>query len=198
MAKKRGKKFHQFSRLPPELRTRIWEMTEAEPRIVDVSTRPPGRIQGHYQYVKSSTRPPAVLHACSEARRCALARSLYVKAFTDGSQPRYTWVNFEKDMIAVEPIYFDPIMSEKALIQRLRMTGHMDDEVFYHKSCHQMREFVNIKEVHVICADNIESWRQAVDEMYFGTYNVKFFHKTPEGRMLDWEGMKAAFPSTWT
>lgn len=195
MGKKRSTKFHQFSPLPPELRTRVWELTEAEPRIVEVFTRPPNYTYGHFRYVKSTTRPPALLHACSESRRRALARSLYVRAFTSGSQPRYTWVNFEMDMIAVKPIFFDPIKPEKPLIQRLRMEGP-NDEHFCYFSSREMDDFTSIKEVHVICTDDISYWKQIVDEYWLGTKNVKFFDKTYSGRMLDYKGMKATFPPT--
>ncbi|KAI9148913.1 hypothetical protein HJFPF1_10957 [Paramyrothecium foliicola] len=195
MAKKQTIKFHQFSRLPLELRTQIWNLTEADLRIVQVSSRPANVTHDHLAYVKSPTRPPAILHACSESRRSALARSLYVKAFCSGTRPRYTWINFEVDMITLKPIFFDPIKPEKHLIRRLRMEGPLDENFCYFRA-REMRDFTSIKEVHIVCTDGLAPWRQVIDDFYLGTYNVKFFDKTASGRMLDWQGMEKTFPST--
>ncbi|KAH7320964.1 hypothetical protein B0I35DRAFT_428239 [Stachybotrys elegans] len=195
MAKKRTTKFHQFSRLPAELRLRIWDLTEAEPRIVDVYSAPNNRTFKAMVYVRSRTRPPALLHACGDSRRSAIARSLYVKAFCSGSQPRYTWVNFDMDMFHFKPIFFACATPEKPLIQRMRIEGPFDENFLYFSAL-ELKDFVSIKEVHVVCTDGLRSWRQAVDDCSFGTYNVKFFNETAAGRMLDWQELEREYPTT--
>ncbi|KAH7346428.1 hypothetical protein BKA65DRAFT_502418 [Rhexocercosporidium sp. MPI-PUGE-AT-0058] len=54
--------FHPFPRLPLELRTKIWETANAEPRVVVVDM-PKFRV-----WFTSPTPVPATLHACSESR----------------------------------------------------------------------------------------------------------------------------------
>ncbi|KAG9249495.1 uncharacterized protein F5Z01DRAFT_669104 [Emericellopsis atlantica] len=195
---KKRDRFHQFSRLPPEIRTRVWELTEAEPRIVEVYTHPPTIVFKQIEYIRSPVRPPAVLHVCREARRCALARSLYVRAFTSGSKPRDTWVNFEFDMISVRPITFEPIKPEKPLIQRLRIQGSRNENWCYWRSNEMATDFPSIKEVHVICTDGVVWWRDAIDDDDFGTQNVKFFNETPSGYMLTWKELEEKYPSSYS
>lgn len=96
-------------------------------------------------------------------------------------------------MISVQA-WLEDIESEKPHIQRLRIESSLDDS-FDHFTGHEIRDCPNIKEVHLVCTDGLETWRQAVEDHYYGTYNVKFFDETPEGLMLDWEGMKEVFPS---
>ncbi|OAQ86054.1 hypothetical protein VFPBJ_00094 [Purpureocillium lilacinum] len=91
--------FHAFGRLPFELRTRIWEEA-VTPRFVQV-----GYLRGTGKngrsdvilHVLSPTPAPAVLHACHEARNLGL----YERAFVDGEDPRYVWVNFDVDIVSI-------------------------------------------------------------------------------------------------
>lgn len=192
MAKKRTK-FHPFPRLPAELRTRIWELAQAEPRVVEIRVKRSEGTWGDIKHISSPTKSPALLHACRESRRCALKQSLYQKAFTLGTRPRYTWVNFELDMISIKPISFSHLEPEKALIQRLRMEGP-NDEGFLHFQSKELRGFPNLKEVHVVCTDGLMSWRQTTEAVWFGTKNVKYIDMKPSGRMVTTRELEDMFP----
>ncbi len=80
-----GRAFPKFSRLPKELRLRVWEMAAEQPRVVVIHSAkreegdetPPGFI--------SSSPPPAVLHVCAESRGMALTR--YSVLLMSASEP---------------------------------------------------------------------------------------------------------------
>ncbi|UNI23957.1 hypothetical protein JDV02_009744 [Purpureocillium takamizusanense] len=118
--------FHPFGRLPFELRARIWTLA-VRARIVHVrylsssssnassnttistTTTTTAKQNGHHGsgggddddvillHVLSPTPAPAVLQACHEARNLGL----YERAFADGRDPRYVWVNFDVDIISL-------------------------------------------------------------------------------------------------
>ncbi|KEY69426.1 hypothetical protein S7711_05740 [Stachybotrys chartarum IBT 7711] len=70
--------FHPFSRLPTELRLRIWSLTEPHTRLVPItcggspSLYEPSSTQGHGTGCMSNAAIPAILHACRESRALAL------------------------------------------------------------------------------------------------------------------------------
>jgi hypothetical protein len=70
--------FHPFSRLPYELRVRIWDMT-VEPRTIDVEVRRRDHLQNVGKFLTSSAEVPAVLQVCRESRNYGL----YQRAFSE-------------------------------------------------------------------------------------------------------------------
>jgi hypothetical protein len=101
------KDFPQFSRLPKELRLKIWETVTDEQRVVVIHTLLgypggwiPTSVPGAFY---SSTPIPAALHVCSESRKIALKR--YTLSFStrhldwNPDQPARIWFNFERDAL---------------------------------------------------------------------------------------------------
>ncbi|KAK8113431.1 hypothetical protein PG984_013957 [Apiospora sp. TS-2023a] len=66
---------------------------------------------------RSPTKTPAVMQACRESRACLKesgdrGRGGYTKAFTGGSDPIYTWVNFAVDTIWTN-LHYDVVLREE-------------------------------------------------------------------------------------
>ena len=82
-----------------------------------------------------------------------------------GLEPGYVWVNFEMDMISIgqsmftlcEPYYQD--------IKRLKFVRECD-EWFVRCESRELWNFANVREVHVVCLDNLDYW-QGADEGCF-------------------------------
>ncbi|KAH7007286.1 hypothetical protein EDB80DRAFT_456810 [Ilyonectria destructans] len=172
--------FHPFARLPLELRTRIWEMT-VEPRNVEVRFKDEFRVEGSVYYWMSSTPGPGILQACHEARNLGL----YQRAFSFGNKPRYTWVNFEMDMISLGDTDIRNIVDERLDIRRLRFERE-SDEWFFHWESKGLEGFANLIEIHVICLDTFFSWLDSWEhvEWQCPRENVRFIKKE-SGQMID-------------
>ncbi|KAL2141281.1 hypothetical protein VTI28DRAFT_2616 [Corynascus sepedonium] len=185
--------FHPFPRLPFELRARIWELT-VEPRTVEVrvyhSTPPryrkwPRRGWGRRNTLLSSLTPvPAILQTCREARNLGLYKKEFSRLSTI-DQTRYVWLNLEIDMISIESCRFDNFKPVARLIRRLRFKGNNGSEAFYYFESRELRNFVNAKEIHVVCEDTIESWHGAGMEHPWpcGMENVLFIDPYDGRRM---------------
>jgi hypothetical protein len=165
--------FHPFLRLPAELRSQIWKST-VEPRIIDVEVR---RERGGIQapYLVSHTAVPAVLQTCREARN----EGLYQQAFseiagTDDHRRRYVWAALNVDTIDIGETLFEDFKPVASVIQRLRFERSNSDEFFYHSEVQELRDFVNVKEIQVVCADGLRSWDGAIEDHYFpcGAENI--------------------------
>ncbi|RDW67526.1 hypothetical protein BP6252_08922 [Coleophoma cylindrospora] len=107
--------FHRFSRLPIEIRLKIWALAMPGPRIVtiriksrdsvtidatgataDSNSQPHGREE-----LRSAPSAPALLHVCRESRRMFLGTKRYSSYFGDlQSYPVY----FDHDMDKLEVI----------------------------------------------------------------------------------------------
>ena len=91
--------FPQFSRLPQEIRLKIWDMVTNEPRAVIIHSRP-GDPDGGF---KSPTPIPAALHTCLESRELALKKYELTFSARDvyggHGYPARIWFNFEQDMV---------------------------------------------------------------------------------------------------
>ena len=173
---KKPRPFHQFSRLPAELRSRVWELVNPEPRVVELRPRTVQTKRGITHQIRCLTSAPAILHTCRDSRRIALKRQLYQRAFVRGH--RFTWINFDVDLISIKPISFTWLDPEKPLIQRLRFEGEYGDgEGFYHFRSKELRGFPRLKEVQIVCADGIARWIQVAEDLYLGTENVYFMAK---------------------
>jgi len=94
---KSQKHFPQFSKLPQEIRLKIWDMVTDEPRAVIIHARvgPGGGI-------RSPTPVPSALHVCFESREVALKKYELTFSARDarfgGNCPARIWFNFDKDI----------------------------------------------------------------------------------------------------
>lgn len=68
--------FPLFARLPPELRTRVWQLTTAEDRVVEADMAPPAddlhTYCDTYHVTWQNNATPVVAHTCRAARQVAL------------------------------------------------------------------------------------------------------------------------------
>ncbi|RYP50302.1 hypothetical protein DL768_004155 [Monosporascus sp. mg162] len=177
--------FHPFPRLPPELRARIWELT-IEPRTVEVRIVhkdpivPPDALSENRRSVShmvSLTPVPATLQACQEARN----QGLYQQAFSEiaGSDDvgrRYIWLNLEIDMISIGTTAFSHFTPVAPIIKRLKFEREISNEYYYHWESEALLDFVNVKEIHVVCADGMRAWHGTSEEHYWpcGRENLFF------------------------
>jgi hypothetical protein len=101
--------FGPFSKLPTKLRVYIWELAIFT-RLIKISNiTPEPRRHDNTVYVKTCTPCPAFMHACRESRSYAR----YQRSFDYGSDPRYTFVNFDFDMISCAWIDFESCFFDK-------------------------------------------------------------------------------------
>jgi hypothetical protein len=198
--------FHLFPRLPAELRIQIWKAT-VEPRAVNVHVKhrqnvaddrawiaadTQQRTQDHtingppsITYLVSSTPVPPLLHTCREARNEGLYQQAFSElAASDGSGQRYVWVNMDIDIICigtVHTIYYKPVAP---LIQRLELEAH--DAIYIdHWRDTKLDDFINLKEMYLVCADGMWCWHKVTREIYWpcGEENV-FMIDPDDGRMI--------------
>ncbi|KAK3950191.1 hypothetical protein QBC32DRAFT_376878, partial [Pseudoneurospora amorphoporcata] len=147
--------------------------------------------------LRSSTAVPAPLQACREARIHLTEdvggglRPYYRKAFHQlpaallygkikvplppglrlelglGLEPRYVWVNFEMDMISIGQsiiVYFAPYYQD---IKRLKFARERSDWFVRFESRH-LRNFTNVREVHVVCLDGLDDgWHEVAEACGF-------------------------------
>lgn len=188
--------FHPFPRLPYELRTQIWSLA-TPPRIVHVrQTELPG---GHeIACVVSPTPSHPVLQVCRESRQLAA----YQRAFTDGAEPRYTWIDFEADMICIQSVdLLHELRSHRLDIQRLRLTsdGSQDSyDNFFYWGGKELREFPKLKEIHVIIDVDMSIWSTIFEGSSWGSCpmeNIRFIDST-SGLMLN--GYQLSMLADWT
>ncbi|KAH6607173.1 hypothetical protein Trco_003486 [Trichoderma cornu-damae] len=93
-----GAEFHLFSRLPPELRCRIWELA-----IPSQIFRPFRFLQPSFLEWKSLA-PPAVSRVCREARHVAHRHgALYRHEFL--APVAWTWFDGRRDTLDLSPYY---------------------------------------------------------------------------------------------
>ncbi|KAF2809811.1 uncharacterized protein BDZ99DRAFT_36873 [Mytilinidion resinicola] len=177
--------FHPFPRLPVELRARIWEMT-VEPRTVEI--RLAHAAQPSICHLFSSTPVPATLQACHEARTHGLYQQafseIYYQVPSDGAEWRYVWLNLDIDMISIGQTSFFVFKSVAPTIKRLKFERENSDEGFYHWESSEIRDFVNVKEIHVVCADGMGAWHKATYEHYFPCGPENVFYIDPGGQMM--------------
>lgn len=148
--------FQPFGRLPKELRLLIWYLAITEPRTVSVQFRyncPDAADEWEKLYDYAPTNPPpAVLHACGEARTEAL--KFYTQELTDGLCPRYTYINYEIDTIYVQQYHFASFLCEdRAKIRKLRLDVD-ESERFENVVRWQMAEMPGLKELEVVTWGN--------------------------------------------
>ncbi|KFH44287.1 hypothetical protein ACRE_049410 [Hapsidospora chrysogenum ATCC 11550] len=166
-----------FASLPYELRSHIWSLAAEPRRITKVRVK---RSEGTFSkkqrqldkdvlFETTSTRPPALMHACRESRRHAP----YQRAFTAGTEPRWTWVNFDLDIFCVSSLgSIADIVSHRSDVQRLHIRTD-DDHDWYesatnHGALRILDDFVNLREIQVVLGPGGLLWGDVFADWGFG------------------------------
>ncbi|KAL7904454.1 hypothetical protein GGI35DRAFT_199718 [Trichoderma velutinum] len=165
-----------FSILPFELRSYIWSLAVEPRHITKVRVK---KIEGSFSkkqrqrgkdilYETTSTPPPALMHVCYESRQ----QAPYQRAFTAGTEPRWTWVNFEFDIFCISSFHavrdFTSHLSE---IQRLQI--RTDDELDWYESAttynglSTLSILENLREIQVVLEGEL-MWGDVFAERSFG------------------------------
>ncbi|KAI3339314.1 hypothetical protein F4824DRAFT_498581 [Ustulina deusta] len=145
--------FHPFPRLPPELRAQIWEVTVML-RIVDA------RIISRDLIVLSDGLPrrgPASSLVNAGATFSELAA-------LDGTGRRYIWVNFATDMISIGTTMIASYAPVAPPVQRLKLEGKTSNTINGQQVkalCNKLRDFTNVKDIHIVCTDGFGWWTGA-------------------------------------
>ncbi|KAB2108854.1 hypothetical protein AG0111_0g2486 [Alternaria gaisen] len=174
--------FHQFPRLPAELRAQIWQMT-VEPRIVEVDLKTKRELGQHLSSVLvSSTSVPAPLQTCQEARNARLYRRCFsgltfIYSARADCERRYVWLNLDIDIVSIGESGCDILGPVAHLIKRLRLTRDPTEEWWGRSGGHyELDQFENVSEIQVVlCEDgDMEDWHGASEHYrwHCGAENV--------------------------
>ncbi|EPE29246.1 hypothetical protein GLAREA_00406 [Glarea lozoyensis ATCC 20868] len=152
--------FAPFPRLPIELRISIWGLA-CEPRILTMC-----KYFSHdrdTQYLYSHDPVPAVLQVSRESR----ANSSYVAAFSMGSSPRYTWVNYNLDTIRIHDYALRHIKREE--LSRIRLTildvdCNSDFDGWTH---HDVCEMSRLEELTIYTFNDLRFWIELSSTLFF-------------------------------
>ncbi|KAI6092136.1 hypothetical protein F4821DRAFT_224982 [Hypoxylon rubiginosum] len=180
--------FYPFSRLPSELRIRIWAFT-VEPRVVEVRVVPENK--SCVQRLISPTPVPAILQTCQEARNLGLYKQEFseltatVANAAAGAESRYVWLNLDIDMVSIGECHLSNFAPVALSIKRLRLERENSDESFYYFESHLLRDWRNTEEIHVVCTDGMEAWHGASNDHPWpcAEENLWFFDPD-DGRMM--------------
>jgi hypothetical protein len=163
--------FHQFVRLPAELRIQIWQMS-AHPRNVHLS------LKGSHQstmHVTTSTPPPPVVHTCHESR----THSAYNQTFATSIDQRYIWINFECDLISIPDDDLLALQVYRAKIERLSFV--VEDESiyddFYYFGPGQLQHFPLLRELQIVVGSCMLLWATIFTDCPWGSCprgNIRF------------------------
>lgn len=102
--------------LPAELRIQIWKAS-AHHRVLEIYRHAYDLATEPAEWYWSPQPVAAIQHTCRESR----SSGCYVKAFTGGTNPRYTWVNFSTDVIEIGVFSLDDDGMEYLRIRYLRI-----------------------------------------------------------------------------
>lgn len=165
-----------FSDLPFEIRAMIWRWT-VEPRTVEIRVRPHmGQGKGKLTHMYYLTPVPAPLQTCREARNLGLYKQAFseVEALAnDGTERRHVWLNLEIDIISIGKgvlYWFGPVA---ASIRRLRVERENMYEAFFDNEYAEIQPFVNLKELHIVCGDGMETWHGFTRYEHFWSCGVE-------------------------
>ena len=87
-----------------------------------------------------------------------------VNAQQGTTEQRYVRLNLDMDMVDIgtsEFRYFEHIASD---IKWFRFERENGDESFYHIESQELRNFINAKEIHVVCADGFWMWGGVIND----------------------------------
>ncbi|KAJ3496651.1 hypothetical protein NLG97_g2502 [Lecanicillium saksenae] len=95
------------------------------------------------------------------------------------TEHRYTWINFEMDMIDIgtDDLYY--IKHVASRIRRLMLEQDNAEEGWYHWEGHELIDFRNIEVIHVLSPHPLAGWADAWTERYWcrEKENLKFIDK---------------------
>lgn len=77
------------------------------------------------------------------------------------------WANLETDIIDIGDSPFREFNNVAPNIRRLRFERELSQEYFYHSEIQELRMFVNVQEIHVVCADGLLAWLAVFEEHYW-------------------------------
>jgi hypothetical protein len=162
-----------FGSLPYALRCHIWTLAVEPRRITNMRIHKSkekfskkDRDKGKdVLYETSSTPAPALMHVCHESRQVAP----YQRAFTAGTNPRWTWVNFEQDTFAVTGLYgIHDLVSHQSEVQRLHV--RTDDDWDWYESATNggalniLHEFDKLREIQIVLQSGDVMWENVYTE----------------------------------
>ena len=106
---------------------------------------------------------------------------------------RYVWLNLDIDMVDIGTSYlsyFKPIASN---IKRLKFERENSDEAWFNTEKRELKDFENVEEVHVVCADGFEQWAFAMYDISWPCADDKILFLDPsEGQVangMEFEGV---------
>ncbi|KAI4641534.1 hypothetical protein J4E93_007631 [Alternaria ventricosa] len=183
--------FHPFPRLPLELREQIWKDT-VEPRTVDVrrtreynqlvsSTPIPAILQSCREarnlglYERVYFEVAAVKKFKNDHAPEMLIKDFFMPDEEQGekepekvgcpkTEQRYVWLDFDIDMLDIGASYFSKYKAIAPAIKRLKFERENGCEYFYHTESRRLKEFINVEEVHIVCADGFWMWAGAIED----------------------------------
>ncbi|UKZ74695.1 hypothetical protein TrVFT333_002365 [Trichoderma virens FT-333] len=138
------------------------------------------------------------MHVCRESRQ----QAPYRRAFTAGTEPRWTWVNFELDIFCVSSLYaLHDIVSHRSEVQRLqiRTDDHLDwyESVTRYDGLSILYEMESLREMQVVLEPGYLTWGEIFAERGMGCCpkeNITFFD---EGSGLVLTGPQLQMVGDW-
>jgi hypothetical protein len=120
-----------------------------------------------FLFLASPTPVPGPLQCCREARN--ELQGLYQQTFFDvntrnGPGRRYVWLNLDIDMVDIGASEFRDFESIQSAVKRLKFERENSDEYFYRNESRDILKFVNVEELHIVCADGFWTWSDALAE----------------------------------
>lgn len=173
-----------FNYLPPEIRAQIWALT-VEPRTVEINLSERDWVSEEKGNLLVSTTPvPAPLQTCREARNLGLYKQTFSKV---GSKPRYVWANLDIDMISLgSNCHLSCFGDVTPSIRRLKFEREHQDEWWFHYESKEIRNFINVEEIHVVCKDGWYGWWGSSEDISWPCALEKVLLFDPdEGRMMN-------------
>jgi hypothetical protein len=83
---------------------------------------------------------------------------------SDMPEKRYVWLNLDIDIVDIGTSEFCNFDHIATAIKRLRFERENNDIDFYDTESHRLRNFINAKEIHVVCADKFWNWQGVIDD----------------------------------
>jgi hypothetical protein len=84
------------------------------------------------------------------------------KVGSPDTEQRYVWLDLDIDMIDIGASEFRNYKSIASAVKRLKFKRENGDEFFFHTESNELRQFVNVEEIHIDCADGFWMWSGAV------------------------------------
>ncbi|CAN9298256.1 unnamed protein product [Alternaria alternata] len=145
-----------------------YEKSPTSPSRPPHLSSPESRVNRHH---RSNSEPTAIdtrpFDPPKERRLsgvCLIDKLDVTGIYEPSIERRYVWLNFDIDMVDIGTswlAYFQPIASN---IKRLKFERENTDEYWYHSEKKKLKDFKNVEEIHVVCADGFFNWGGVTDE----------------------------------